>query len=205
LEPARNERALKVGADVLVMSWTVEKDGSVSKAHLDGPDKLTLSKHAECLEKAVLSWRFPQFSEGNAMVVREAPIKVRGSAPEEEKIASNGASAEAPAQTFDEPTFSQCMRSGVEISDYIRARFRKLTACVRQEKARTPKTRFPDLLPISFVVDTDGTVRNIEPGHRFFREGEVAQCLKKSLAGTMDPSTGADCPSEFNLDLRGFQ
>jgi hypothetical protein len=62
----------------------------------------------------------------------------------------------------------------------------------------------PDELPISFVLDSAGPVRNIAVSHRAYRTGPLASCVVTALAGSLSPSGGADCPAEFSVDLRGL-
>jgi hypothetical protein len=99
---------------------------------------------------------------------------------------------------------STCERPPVEIGAYVSERQGKLQACIQAEKKRAP-SGWPDALPISFVIDAQGPLRNIAVQHRFFRDGPLAACVALALAGDLGPSSGADCPGEFSVDLRGLR
>lgn len=206
LQAARAKRALGEGVDTLTLSWTINKDGTVHGAHLEGPSSILMTADAECIEQAVGTWQFPQYTSGSDVAVKALPIKVRGSPPPPATTASaansNTAVATAAEMPLDEPTFSTCERTPEEIGAYIRARLARVTDCVVQEHKRDANTPFPEELPLSFVVDTDGSVRGVRVNHRYFREGPLAMCMNVALGGSLAPSTGADCPADFKFDLR---
>lgn len=209
LRTARQTRALALGLDTLVLTWTIRMDGTVHAARLEGPKKLLMTEHAECLERAVGTWQFPQYSKGSEVTARRVPIQVRGSkpAPKPEEVAASGTPplTETTGPILEEPSFSQCERTGGEIGVYVKRRFARLARCMEAERLRNPKSGFPQSLPITFVIDATGPVRSVGVGHRFFRQGPVAECVKKALAGSLQPRGGADCPAEFSLDLRALQ
>ena len=208
LKRARESRALAVGMDTLLLSWGVKKDGSVHATHLDGPKTLVLTEHSECLEAAMQSWRFPPYTEGSEISVKSVPIKVRGTpAVVAAATAEGGAAADtgggaggddAPPLT-EEPTFSTCERTAADIGAYIRSHLSKVNTCVVGERQRSPKTSIPESLPVEFVVDTDGSVRDVHITHRYYREGPMADCISAALNGSMPPAGGADCPAQFAL------
>lgn len=207
LQSARAKRALSEGVDTLTLSWSINKDGTVHGAHLEGPNNILMTADAECIEQAVGSWQFPTYASGNDIAVRALPIKVRGSAPAPAAATAANANAVSSAKAaeempLDEPTFSTCERTPEEIGAYIRARLEKVTDCVVAEHKRDSKTPFPEELPLSFVVDTDGSVRSVRIKHRYFREGPLAMCMNTALGGALAPSSGADCPADFKFDLR---
>lgn len=105
---------------------------------------------------------------------------------------------------IEELSFSQCERLPAEITGHIRSRQARVRACILAERRRAPRVPLPDNLPISFVVDSSGPVRNIAVTHRAYRTGALATCVGKALSGSLAPSNGADCPAEFGIDLRGF-
>ena len=211
LREARSKRLLAVGVDTLQFSWAVSNDGKVHNPHLDGPSSLLLTAHAECLEGALESWQFPPYTEGSDISVKGVPIKVRGS-PAQVPAATASldsthpgaapvAAPPAASEVLDEPTFSTCERTADDIGGFIRNHLDKVQVCLQSERQRDPSAAMPDKLPVSFVVDVDGSVRNIKLSHRFYRTGALADCMGTALLGTMGPATGADCPAEFNLDL----
>ncbi len=205
LQKARTAQALALGADTLFVSWRVKKDGSVDAARLEGPDKLMMTEHAECIERSVQSWRFPPFSEGTEVTAKRVPIKVKGSSPP--KPPETTASSTTPPPPADEGpaelALSTCERAPEEVTGYIQERTGRLLACIDAERKRTP-AGWPDSLPIAFVVDAQGPVRNVFVNHRAFRTGPLADCMAQALAGTLAPSGGADCPAEIPIDLRGL-
>ncbi|HET6343949.1 MAG TPA: hypothetical protein VFH51_03405 [Myxococcota bacterium] len=216
LKVARSQRALAEGVETLTLSWSVKKDGSVHAVRLEGPEKLAMTEHAECVEQALSTWQFPPYSEGSEVSVRGVPIKVRGSpaaspaaevaggaaptSPGGGAAATPGAAAEPP---MDEPTFSTCERAPEEIAAYIRSRMARVSDCLTAERKRAPGEAIPDTLPMSFVVDVDGSVRGVRINHRFYREGPLATCVGEALGrGSLSPVAGADCPADFTFDLR---
>jgi hypothetical protein len=205
LKRARSARALAVGVDTLVLTWTIKKEGIVTGARLEGPKQLLMTDHAECIESAVTSWMFPKFSEGTEITAKGVPIKVRGSPPPETVVAapSVAAATASVAEPDEDPSFSTCSRSETEIGAYIKKHFQGLSRCVEEEKKRSPAAGMPDQLPIAFVIDTDGSVRGAGVRHRHFRDGPLSSCVASALAGSLAPSGGADCPAEFSIDLRG--
>lgn len=212
LREARSKRLLTVGVDTLQFSWAVSKDGKVHNPHLDGPSSLLLTAHAECLEAALESWQFPPFTEGSDVNVRSVPIKVRGtpalqpaataSADTEHPNTTGVAAPPAASEMLDEPTFSTCERTAGDIGTFIRSHLDRVQICVQNEQKRDPSVEMPEKLPVSFVVDVDGSVRGIHLSHRFYRSGPMADCISNAMQGNLGPATGADCPAEFNLDLR---
>lgn len=208
LEPclgrARAARLLEVGTDTLLVTFKVNKDGSVATSQLEGPSKLLMTEPGECVERSVLAWRFPPYSEGSEITAKRVPIKVRGASPEVAPASgSTTLAATAPPPEVEEPTFSSCERPAGEISAYVTARSTRVTACLSAELRRNPNG-WPDTLPVSFVVDAAGPVRNVSLNHRFFREGPLAACISTALTGALEPVGGADCPAELPIDLRGF-
>ncbi len=214
LKAARGNRLLVVGVDTLTFTFRIRKDGTPDAARLEGPGSLLMSEHAECLERALSAWKFPRYSAGSDITINHLPIRVRGSTPSEAVAAASGAalpaaggansSAPAAEALADEPVFSQCERSAGEVDSFVRGRFDRIQACVLSERRRAPKAPMPDSLPIAFVVDSDGSVRNVSVNHRYFREGPLSQCIAAALAASLEAVDGADCPAELNLDLRGL-
>lgn len=207
LRRAREARALAVGVDTLVLAWKVRKDGSAHSARVEAPASLMMSEHADCISDAVGAWRFPKYSEGSEITVTKVPIKVRGSPKPRPKVvvAGNAAGAAAPVEeSIDEPMFAECERSPEEIGGHIRSRQSRMRACILAERSRNPRVPMPDDLPITFVLDSAGPVRNIAIAHRAYRTGGLASCIAMALAGSLSPSKGADCPAEFSVDLRGL-
>jgi len=206
LEPclvrARAARLLDVGTDTLLVTFKVNKDGTVATSQLEAPSKLLMTEPAECVERSVLAWRFPPYSEGSEITAKRVPIKVRGASPEAAPTAGSTTVASA-APEVEEPTFSSCERPAGEIGAYVSARATRVTTCLTAELKRNPNG-WPDTLPISFVVDAAGPVRNVSLNHRFFREGPLAACISTALTGALPPVGGADCPAELPIDLRGF-
>jgi hypothetical protein len=203
LRRAREARALAVGADTIVLTWKVRKDGTAHSGRLEAPASMMMSEHADCIAQAVGAWRFPKYSQGSEITVAKVPIKVRGS-PAPRPTAAATATAAPVGQPIDEPMFAQCERSPDEISGHIRARQARLRACILAERRRNPRVPMPDELPISFVLDSAGPVRNITVNHRAYRTGPLASCVATALSGRLSPTKGADCPAEFGVDLRGF-
>ena len=206
LKAARKAHALAVGTDTLVLTWTIRKDGSTATPRLDGPTPLLMTEHADCIERALSSWRFPRFSAGSDVTVSHVPLKVRGSAvlPAARPTAAANASETSAGAPADEPLFSVCERDADEIQEYLRSRYGRVQACILAEHRRTPKVAFPDSLPITLVADSSGPVRGIAIDHRAYREGLLAQCVAEALSGDLPPAKGADCPAEFNIDLRAL-
>jgi hypothetical protein len=207
LAKARDKGLLAVGTDTLLLSWKVKKDGSVEVAHVDGPDRLSMREEAECLERALLAWRFPPYTEGSEIMARNVPIKVRGARPPKPTVvAASTTSADASEDDIAEPTFSTCERPPEELGEFIRMRSARLNACLQAEKKRVGAgvTAWPDSLPVGFVIDSQGPVRSIQLGHRFFRDGAVASCITQALSAMLSPSGGADCPADFAIDLRAL-
>jgi hypothetical protein len=215
LKVAREQHALAQGVDTLVFTFGIQKDGTTVGARLEGPGTLLMSEHAECLERALSSWQFPRYSAGSQITVSHLPIKVRGSSAAEAVASAatvgTGAAADASREKHsgealaNEPFVSQCQRSPEEMQSYMKSRYGKIQACILNERRRAPAQQLPDSLPILFVVDVDGPVRNVTIGHRFFREGPLAQCIAEALKGSLDSAEGADCPAEFSIDLRALQ
>ncbi len=201
LAKARTAGLLAVGVDTLLVTWKVRKDGGVEAAELEAPQKLLLTEHAECLQRAVTAWRFPPYTEGSEIFARNVPIKVRGAAPP----ADSGNTVAASTEAFEEASFSTCERGSDELAGFLKERTPRVLACITAEKRRNGASGWPDSVPVSFVIDAQGPVRNIEIGHRFFREGPVAACMTQALTANLAPSGGADCPAEFDVDLRGLQ
>jgi hypothetical protein len=201
LSRARQARLLEVGTDTLLVTFKVNKDGTVATSQLEGPNKLLMTEPAECVERSLLAWRFPPYSEGSEITAKRVPIKVRGASAE---VAPSAVAASAPAPAeVEEPTFSSCERPAAEIGNYVTARTSRVAACLNAELKRNPNG-WPDTLPISFVVDAAGPVRNVSLNHRFFREGPLATCIATALAGALGAVGGADCPAELPVDLRSF-
>jgi hypothetical protein len=203
LKAARKARALAIGSDTLTLTWTIRKDGTTTAARLEGPTALLMTEHADCIERAIASWRFPRYSAGSEIAVNRVPLKVRGSSAAPTASASPAESANTAPD--DEPMFSICERDPDEIQDYLRSRHGRVQACILAERQRAPKVPLPDSLPLSFVIDSSGPVRSAAVEHRAYREGALAQCVAAALSGSLPPAKGADCPAEFNVDLRALQ
>ncbi|MEE8409063.1 MAG: hypothetical protein V3T05_05620 [Myxococcota bacterium] len=200
LRVARRDRRLAVGVDTLVLTWKIRQDGSAYGARVESPESLLLSRHADCIARVVSTWRFPRYSAGSEITAKHVPIKVRGAPRPRPKVASTA----APPVQIEEPAFSRCERLPAEITGHIRSRQARIRACILAERRREPRAPLPDNLPISFVVDSSGPVRNIAVTHRAYRTGKLATCIGKALTGSLAPSNGSDCPAEFGVDLRGF-
>lgn len=210
LNQARSQRLLAVGRDTLVVTFKINKDGSVGRAQLDGPQALKMTEPADCIERKMLTWRFPPYSEGSEVTAKGVPLKVRGSPTETDGTPNapavvGGATASADASGAgdggsDDLEVSSCERPADEVSGFIAARTGKLLDCLDAERTRARGAEFPDVIPVSFVIDSDGPVRGVAIGHRFFREGPLVACFAATLAGNLGPSGGADCPAEFNID-----
>ncbi|MBI5507548.1 MAG: hypothetical protein HY903_02225 [Deltaproteobacteria bacterium] len=203
LRSARKARALAVGLDTLVVSFTINKDGAAIAARLEAPTGLLMTEHAECVERAVSGWRFPRYSAGSEVTVARVPLKVRGAPPLPPPGAAPTA-APAASEPVDEPAFSTCDREPDEIQEFVRSRYGRLQACFVAERSRAPKVAFPDNLMITFVIDASGPVRGAGVDHRAYREGPLTQCVAAALAGDLPPVKGADCPAEFSVDLRSM-
>jgi hypothetical protein len=203
LEPARVQRLLQVREDTLVISFKVRQAGSVHTVHLEEPAPLLMTRHAECVEKAIEKWTFPPFTQGPELVVKRLPIKVKGALPPPPVV-------EAPAPKVSEElatataSMSQCERGQQEIMTYIQARFPALNRCLQAERARTPNVDMPPALPIAFVVAPSGMIERVAVNHRFFQSGPLFDCVVKAMSGRMAPSSGAACPAMFELNLRGL-
>jgi len=50
---------LAAGSHRLLLSWTIEPDGSISDAEVVGPEPITDTPFARCFEKRMAGWRFP--------------------------------------------------------------------------------------------------------------------------------------------------
>ncbi len=199
LTKARKERRLEVGVDTLVLTWRIKHDGTAHMAHLEAPKSLVATEYAECIERSVGTWRFPRYSEGSEVTASRVPIKVRGSTPEV-KVASETTTPQ-PTESIDESSFSQCERTPEEIQGHIRKSWGRVNACIMAERQRAPNVPMPEDLPISFVIDAQGPIRNIAVEHRAYREGPLFVCVQKALYGALLPNDGADCPAQFALDL----
>lgn len=204
LEPARHEHLLEVGTDTLVLNWTIKSSGEVERVRLSAPEALDMTDHADCVERVVRHWHFPPFRGRDEITLRTVPLKVRGSESPPRAPEALTASAPVDPSVFEQATIASCERSQTEIGAYIRAHFNRLTQCLLAERQRLPSAVFPDTLPVGFVVDPDGTVREVGARHRHFRDGPVATCIRQALEGSMAPSGGAVCPAEFGLTLRGL-
>jgi len=209
LAKARQKQLLALGADTLLVSFRINKDGSVEAPQLNGPEKLLMTDAAECLEGALAAWRFPPYSEGSTISAQRLPIKVRGSSPPSAvaSVSAGGgaaASGERAAPPEDELTFSQCERGAEEVSSYVAEHQAKVAACLATERQREPKASWPEAITLSFVIDAAGPVRGVSIDHRFFRSGPLATCVAGALAGSLPASAGADCPAELPIDLRRF-
>jgi len=215
LKAARDKHMLALGVDTLIFNFHIKHDGTTEGARLEQPGTLLMSDSAECLERAVGSWQFPRYSAGSEIAVGHLPIKVKGSSSVQAlataaggagTTASDGAGAKTASEALaDEPVFSQCQRTPEELQGFMKSRYGKIQACILAEHRRAPSQKFPDSLPISFVADVDGPVRNVAVVHRAYRDGPMAQCIVEALKGALDPAEGADCPAEFNIDLRALQ
>lgn len=206
LEPcmvlARAQKLVAVGADTLVATFKIQKDGSVSAARLDAPEQLALSEQAQCFERVIGSWRFPPFVDGQDLVAKRFPLKVRGQTPPQKPTATESQPATTPL--VDEPMFAQCERSSTDIGRYIETRKTQLMACIQIEQKRTKGAGWPSKIDIDFVIDTAGPIRNVGIRHRAFRNGPLQTCVAQALAGTLAASDGADCPGEFGVELGAF-
>ncbi len=204
LKAARAQSLLSVGVDTLVLTWKIRKDGTAYGVRIEGPTSIQMTEHADCLEQAVMRWRFPKYGEGSEVTATRVPLKVRGSPPPAPPASSASPAAAVATEALDEPMFAECERSADAIGAHVKSRFARLQACVTGERRRAPGVPMPDSLPISFVIDAEGPVRDVMVNHRAYREGPLAACLAEALAVSFPAAGGADCPAEFAVDLRGF-
>ena len=61
---ARTDGSLAAGTQTLILSWTIEPDGSVTAARMVGPTLLLQTSLPACVARSMRSWRFPASLQG---------------------------------------------------------------------------------------------------------------------------------------------